>query len=161
MSTLLRLRSPAWSLIVPLLAAACSLDTTQNTPPETPLEEQVWGSSLNLDLSTMTKLSSGVYIRDTEVGTGASVSGIPVVRFYYTGYLASGVVFDSNVGDPQPLEYGLSELIAGFNSGLQGMQVGGRRRLVIPSSLAYGASSQGVIPPNANLVFDIHLVGVL
>jgi FKBP-type peptidyl-prolyl cis-trans isomerase len=83
------------------------------------------------------------------------------VRFYYTGYLASGVVFDSNVGEPQPLEYGLGELIAGFNSGLQGMQVGGRRRLVIPSALAYGPASQGVIPPNANLVFDVHLVGVL
>ncbi len=89
------------------------------------------------------------------------MSGAPTVRFYYSGYLASGVQFDSNVGQPQPLEYARAELIPGFTSGLQGMQVGGKRRLIVPSALAYGTTGQGVIPPNANLVFDIELVGVI
>jgi FKBP-type peptidyl-prolyl cis-trans isomerase len=141
-------------------ANACSLESDDDTPPVIPLELQQWGSSLNIDLASMTKLESGVYFKDTVVGTGATVTGSPTVRFFYTGYLASGLVFDTNVGAALPLMYPLGELIPGFSTGLQGMQVGGKRRLIIPSALGYGAGSQGVIPPNANLVFDIELVGV-
>jgi FKBP-type peptidyl-prolyl cis-trans isomerase len=142
-------------------ANGCSLDTDDDVPPVIPLELQQWGSSLNIDLASMTKLESGVYFKDTVVGTGTTVTGTPTVRFFYTGFLASGLVFDSNVGAAQPLQYPLAELIPGFSTGLQGMKVGGKRRLVIPSALGYGAGAQGVIPPNANLVFDIELVGIV
>lgn len=160
MMPFLRLRVP---VILALAASigACSLDVNENIPPVVSLEEQQWAPGLNIDLATMTKLASGVYIKDNVIGTGEAVSGAPTVRFYYSGYLASGVQFDSNVGQPQPLEYALAELIPGFTSGLQGMQVGGKRRLIIPSALAYGAPGQGPVPPNANLVFDIELVGVI
>ncbi len=143
-----------------ILSSACSLDVDDDIPPVIPLEEQEWGSSLNIDLASMTKLSSGVYIKDIVVGTGATVTGNPTIRFFYTGFLASGFQFESNVGGAE-LQYALGELIVGFNSGLQGMKVGGKRRLVIPSALAYGQGSQGNIPPNANLVFDIELVGIV
>lgn len=156
----LRLRVPA---ILALAASigACSLDVNENVPPSVSVEEQQWAPSLNIDLATMTKLASGVYIKDNVVGTGTAVSGTPTVSFYYSGYLASGVQFDSNVGQATPLQYELSGLILGLNSGLQGMKVGGKRRLIIPAALAYGQTGQGSVPPNANLVFDIELVGVV
>lgn len=160
MMSIFRLRIPA-VLALAASIGACSLDVNENVPPAVSVEEQQWAAGLNIDLATMTKLASGVYIKDNVIGTGEAVSGTPTIRFYYSGYLASGVQFDSNVGQPQPLEYALAELIPGFNSGLQGMQVGGKRRLIVPSALAYGTTGQGVIPPNANLVFDIELVGVI
>lgn len=143
-----------------VFGSACSLDVDDDIPPVIPLEEQEWGSSLNIDLASMTRLSSGVYVKDIVVGTGATVTGNPTIRFFYTGFLASGFQFESNVGGVE-LQYPLGDLITGFSSGLQGMQVGGKRRLVIPSALAYGQGSQGNIPPNANLVFDIELVGII
>jgi FKBP-type peptidyl-prolyl cis-trans isomerase FkpA len=161
MNSTLRLPRVIATLAITCIAGACSLDATENVPPVISLEEQQWGSSLGIDLTSMTKLASGVYIKDNVLGTGDAVSGSPTIRFYYSGYFASGVQFDSNVGQPAPLEYALSELIPGFLSGLQGMQVGGRRRLVIPSALGYGPAGQGLVPPNANLVFDIELVGVI
>lgn len=156
----LRLRIPVVFALAASVAG-CSLETTANIPPAVSVEEQQWAPGLNIDLATMTKLASGVYIKDNVIGTGEAVSGNPTVRFYYSGYLASGAQFDSNVGQQQPLEYELARLIVGFTSGLQGMQVGGKRRLIIPSALAYGAVGQGPVPPNANLVFDIELVGII
>jgi len=161
MNSTLRLPRVLAALAFASLAGACSLDVNESVPPVIPLEEQQWGSSLGIDLASMTRLASGVYIKDNVIGTGDVVSGSPTIQFYYSGYLASGVQFDSNAGQPVPLEYGLSELIPGLLSGLQGMQVDGRRRLIIPSALGYGPAGQGAVPPNANLVFDIELVGVI
>jgi peptidylprolyl isomerase len=104
-------------------------------------------------------LSSGVYIKDLQVGTGAAVVSTSTIQAFYTGWLANGTVFDSNVGS-NVLIYPLANLIDGWKSGLLGLKVGGKRRLVIPSSLAYGASGSGPIPPYANLVFDVQLTGV-
>lgn len=161
MISTLRLSRVLGALLFVSVAAGCSLGENADVPPVISLEEQQWGSSLGINLATMTKLASGVYIKDNVVGTGAAVSGAPTVQFYYSGYLASGVQFDSNVGQATPLQYELARLIPGFLPGLQGMQVGGKRRLVIPSSLGYGPAGQDVIPPNANLVFDVELVGVI
>jgi FKBP-type peptidyl-prolyl cis-trans isomerase len=148
-------------LLATVLLAACSPnDSSAPVQPETSLETQVWASSLNINLSAMTKLASGVYIADQVVGTGATLTGSPTIRAYYTGWLANGTRFDGNVGNANPLVYPLSSLIPGWQSGLQGMKVGGKRRLVIPSSLGYGTVGQGPIPPNANLVFDMELVGL-
>ena len=106
----------------------------------------------------MTKLASGVYIKDLIVGNGSTPVGPSSnISVLYTGYLASGVVFTSNVGG-SPQAFLLSGLIAGWKSGLPGVVAGGKRRLVIPSALAYGPSGYGPIPPYANLVFDIEVV---
>lgn len=149
------------ALVAAVFLAACSPnDSTAPVQPETTLESQVWASSLNINLSAMTKLASGVYILDQVVGAGATLTGSPSVRVYYTGWLANGTRFDGNVGNASPLTFNLGGLIPGWQSGMQGMKVGGKRRLVIPSSQGYGTVANGPIPANSNLVFDIELVGL-
>jgi FKBP-type peptidyl-prolyl cis-trans isomerase FkpA len=135
--------------------AGCGDSTTE--PKEISLENQTWGSSLGINLSAMTKLASGVYIKDLVVGAGT----VPVgpsshILVIYTGYYASGVIFATNVGGA-PTPFDMPGLIAGWQSGLLGVVAGGKRRLVIPSALAYGAAGNGPIPPYANLVFDVEV----
>lgn len=149
------------NLLAAVLLAACSPnDSSAPVQPETSLETQVWASSLNINLSAMTKLASGVYILDQVVGTGTTLTGSPTVRVYYNGFLANGTKFDGNVGNASPLSFSLGGLIPGWQVGMQGMKVGGKRRLVIPSVLGYGTVANGPIPANSNLVFDIELVGI-
>jgi FKBP-type peptidyl-prolyl cis-trans isomerase FkpA len=150
------------------LAFACNPnDSTEPLPSaEIPLETQVWSASLNINLGSMTKLTSGIYVSDQVVGTGTTLTGTPTIRVYYNGYLANGSRFDGNVGATNPATFGLAGLIEGWKVGLQGMKVGGKRRLVIPSSLGYRSTAQRdgagrvIIPANSNLVFDIELVGI-
>ena len=97
---------------------------------------------------------------DLTVGSGASVNPGAKVTIHYTGGLASdGTIFDSSQrsDDSQPVTFPLDMLIAGWQQGIPGMKIGGKRRLYIPSELGYGASGAGSIPPNADLVFDIEL----
>lgn len=146
-----------------LLAGASCLpnnSTDVEIPDPIDITQQTWGSSLNIALAAFTKLPSGVYVLDTQVGTGPTLSGLPTVRVYYTGYLANGSRFDGNVGAASPAVFSLAQLIQGWQVGMQGMKVGGRRRLLIPPGLGYGSSGSGPIPPNANLVFDIELNGI-
>ena len=135
--------------------------TSSDVPDPIAIDAQTWASSLGINLASFTRLGSGVYYLDTQVGTGATLTGTPTIRFFYTGYLANGTRFDTNVGAASPAQYSLAELIPGWNSGLQGMKVGGKRRLLIPSALGYGPTGSGPIPPNANLVFDVELFGIL
>ena len=144
-----------------LLGGCLPNDTADVTMPDpSALEQQTWGATLNISLASFTKLPSGVYMQDTQVGTGNTLSGLQTVRVYYTGYLANGTRFDGNVGAASPAVFPLANLIQGWQVGMQGMKVGGRRRLLIPSSLGYGSAGVGPIPPNANLVFDIELNGI-
>lgn len=117
---------------------------------------------LEVDLSAMEQTTSGLYRRDVTPGTGATAEAGDMVAVHYTGWLPDGTEFDSSRGGP-PFEFGLGqgEVIPGWDEGVQGMQVGGVRRLVIPPDLAYGArGAGGVIPPNATLVFEVELLGV-
>jgi FKBP-type peptidyl-prolyl cis-trans isomerase len=103
-----------------------------------------------------------VKIEDTQVGTGAEAAPGKTVSVYYTGKLEDGKVFDSNVGkDPLPFTVGAGQMIPGFDQGVQGMKVGGKRTITIPPSLGYGAQGAGgVIPPNATLIFEVELADV-
>lgn len=153
--------SLARSVLAALCLAACSPnDSSAPVQPVTSLESQVWASSLNINLAAMTRLPSGVYILDSVVGGGAALAGTPQVRVYYNGFLANGSRFDGNVGTGTPASFPLGGLIPGWKVGMQGMKVGGKRRLVIPSSQGYGTVANGPIPANSNLVFDIELVGI-
>jgi FKBP-type peptidyl-prolyl cis-trans isomerase FkpA len=143
------------------LTLGCNPDGSTAVGPEVPIEQQVWGSNLGVNLAAMTKLPSGVYIQDLTVGTGAAVSGTDgTVAVFYTGYLASGLLFTNKARPDAADVYPLAQFIDGWRLGLQGMKVGGIRRLIIPASLAYGIQGSGPIPPNANLVFDVELVGI-
>lgn len=110
-----------------------------------------------------TKTPSGLEYWDVKEGTGRTADKGMTVKVHYTGWLAdSGKKFDSSVDRGEPFEFQLGgPVIKGWNEGVQGMKVGGKRRLRIPPDLGYGArGAGGVIPPNATLIFDVELLGV-
>ena len=119
-----------------------------------------YASSLNVRIADMTKTASGLYYQDVAVGTGAVAAAGDSIGVQYSGWLTNGSLFDTsrNSGVPIRFRLGRGRVIAGWDEGLAGMRVGGRRRLVIPSSLGYGPEGYGSIPGNAVMVFDVELV---
>jgi FKBP-type peptidyl-prolyl cis-trans isomerase FkpA len=106
---------------------------------------------------------SGLKFEDMNVGTGDLAMPGNQVSVHYTGWLLEGEKFDSSVDRNQPFEFTLGKgmVIPGWDEGVAGMKVGGKRRLTIPPQLGYGAQGAGgVIPPNATLVFDVELLAV-
>ncbi len=100
-------------------------------------------------------------IVDVVPGTGDEVKAGDTITAHYTGALAAtGTIFQSSLDTGQPFTSPLSGLIAGWQEGIPGMKVGGTRRLIIPSTLGYGAQSQVGIPANSDLVFDIQLLSI-
>jgi FKBP-type peptidyl-prolyl cis-trans isomerase len=110
-----------------------------------------------------TKTASGLEYWDIKVGTGAVAQTGQHVKVDYTGWLTNGKKFDSSVGTGKPFDFmlGASQVIKGWDEGVVGMKVGGKRQLRIPPDLAYGSAGYpGAIPPNATLIFDVQLVDV-
>lgn len=123
-------------------------------------EELTYAASLGVDLTLMTRSTTGLYYRDLLVGNGEAPSSENRVWVNYTGWLVDGSMFDQN-RDGRPLVTRLDHLIPGFREGLEGMRTGGRRLLVIRPELAYGKESPAPqIPSNATLVFDVQLVRI-
>jgi FKBP-type peptidyl-prolyl cis-trans isomerase FkpA len=111
--------------------------------------------------SDATQSASGLVIEDLVVGSGAQVQNGDTVSVNYTGWLEDGTKFDSSYDRNQSFEFklGTKAVIAGWDQGIAGMQVGGKRKLTIPPELAYGSQGiPGVIPPNATLVFEVELL---
>ena len=109
-----------------------------------------------------TKTPSGLQYWDIKVGTGQEAKKGDHVQVHYTGWLTSGKKFDSSVGG-KPFEFriGNGDDIKGWEEGVSGMKIGGKRQLKIPPDLAYGKDGYpGAIPPNATLIFDIQLIGI-
>jgi FKBP-type peptidyl-prolyl cis-trans isomerase FkpA len=110
-----------------------------------------------------TTTATGLVIEELTVGTGEAAAAGRSVTVHYTGWLTDGTKFDSSKdrGDPFVFPLGARHVIAGWDEGVQGMRVGGVRKLTIPAALGYGArGAGGVIPPNATLVFEVELLGV-
>lgn len=122
-----------------------------------------YAPSLGVDLAAMERHPSGLYTQDTETGTGDEAVSGKLVQVHYTGWLTDGSMFDTSRGGSRPFSFTLGEggVIKGWDEGVAGMRVGGKRRLVIPSDLGYGGDgAPPVIPPDAVLVFDVELMGV-
>jgi FKBP-type peptidyl-prolyl cis-trans isomerase len=115
----------------------------------------------------MTELADGLKYTDTTVGTGAEATPGHKVSVHYTGWLyqndKKGAQFDSSVDRGQPFSFtlGAQQVIRGWDEGVAGMKIGGKRTLIIPPALGYGArGAGGVIPPGATLIFDVELLKV-
>ncbi len=149
-------RTLAFALVLGLGIAACG-DSTD------PLTNDDFAPGLGVDLAAMTKTTSGLYYQDLQVGDGTEAVAGTAATVHYEGFLANGTKFDSSRDRDEPFTFGVGagSVIAGFDEGVRGMQVGGMRKLVLPPELAYGEQGAGtVIPPNATLVFDVELLAV-
>jgi FKBP-type peptidyl-prolyl cis-trans isomerase FkpA len=148
-------------LIVLLLAGplACGgrADRDKNT------ESAGFSAALEVDTTALTKTPSGLRYQDVTRGEGTEATADRTVSVHYTGWLPNGEKFDSSRDRNQPFAFtlGAGQVIAGWDEGVAGMKVGGRRKLVIPADLGYGtAGAPPAIPPGATLVFDVELLDV-
>lgn len=160
----MKLRFRVASMVVVVLAAACggggSGASDGPLPPSDPAM-LTYADELEIDLSEFEKTASGLYIQDVVVGTGARANRTSRVWIMYVGFLPDGTVFDGQLqGDPFHFRLGGSEVIRGWNEGVRGMRVGGRRRLIVRPGLGYGSRGRGDVPPGATMIFDVQLVDV-
>jgi peptidylprolyl isomerase len=140
-------------VLVTLAVPACKDDVPDITTT-------TFAASLGVDLATFTRSATGLYYRDVTVGTGALVASGQLVGMHYVGALPNGTQFDANVAPATAFSFrlGTGAVIPGFDEGVSGVHVGGRRILLIPPSLGYGDKAVGSIPKNSILWFDITVV---
>ena len=114
-------------------------------------------------MSSAVTTDSGLVIEETSAGSGDEAQAGQHVTVHYTGWLTDGTKFDSSKDRDEPFDFplGARHVIAGWDEGVQGMKVGGKRKLTIPPNLGYGSrGAGGVIPPNATLVFEVELLAI-
>lgn len=111
---------------------------------------------------TMITMSSGLQIQDLKVGGGQEAKSGDTVTVNYLGTLENGTKFDSSYDRNQPFttQIGVGTVIKGWDEGIPGMKIGGKRKLIIPAELGYGANAAGTIPPNSVLIFEVELLGI-
>lgn len=122
------------------------------------------GNQNSSSQSAAQTLEGGVQIQDAVLGNGSEAKSGDTIAVNYTGYLENGQKFDSSYDRNKPFifQLGAGQVIQGWDIGVAGMKEGGKRRIFIPSNLAYGeqGAGNGAIPPNANLVFDVELLSI-
>lgn len=132
-----------------------------------PAEEEVAGNTIQLATTTMPREdATELSVTDIVVGSGTAAAAGDAITVNYVGALTNGTIFDASANHPESANgytfpLGAGQVIAGWDQGLVGMKVGGKRRLVIPPALAYGDRAIGeIIPANSTLVFEVELVNV-
>jgi FKBP-type peptidyl-prolyl cis-trans isomerase len=141
-----------WMTILSILLAVSVAGAGQTTKPGGAMDE------------TVVTTPSGLRYVDLVVGTGPEAVAGKTVVVHYTGWLTNGTKFDSSVDRGQPFSFplGAGRVIKGWDEGVAGMKVGGKRKLMIPPQLGYGARGAGsVIPPNAELIFEVQLLEIV
>ena len=106
-------------------------------------------------------MNGELIIEDIIVGQGAEAVKYSIVTVNYTGWLEDGTKFDSSLNpgrEPLRFTLGAGQMIQGFDQGILGMKVGGKRKLTIPPNLGYGSQDKGIIPPNSTLIFELDLL---
>ncbi len=117
--------------------------------------------SLDIDLSKFTKTANGLYYRDLVTGSGTRADSGKALSVHYTGYLPDGTMFEtSTTAAPIGFTLGIGQVVQGWDQGIPGMKVGGKRQLVIPSALGYGDAGSGKIPGGAVMIFTVELMSV-
>jgi FKBP-type peptidyl-prolyl cis-trans isomerase FkpA len=144
-------------ILLPALGG-CDLNDFRSVPI---VSGNDFASELNVNLDDMHETPSGLRYQDLQIGSGAEAKAGQAVAVHYTGWLTDGREFDSSAGgEPLTFPLGRGAVIAGWEEGVAGMRVGGKRKLVIPPNLGYGAQRNGPIPANSTLVFDVELIDV-
>lgn len=115
--------------------------------------------ALGVDVDSLRPIGRGVFVRDMQLGNGDRVGEGDLVSVHYVGMLLDGTRFAASDRTPFTFRLGEGQVIPGWEDGVSGMRVGGRRQLVIPAFLAYGKEGKGRIPPDTPLIFDVTLVG--
>ncbi|HEX6051957.1 MAG TPA: FKBP-type peptidyl-prolyl cis-trans isomerase [Gemmatimonadaceae bacterium] len=132
----------------------------QRRAAEVSLDTVLFAPSLEVDLAASKRIDRSLYARDLIVGSGRWANRGDQITVRYAGALADGRAFTAPAEPPATFKLGAGTVIAGWERGLTGMRVGGRRQLVIAPDLGYGGEQSGVIPPNSVLVFEIELLSV-
>ena len=138
---------------------------TETPQPETPtpviINQQNQASS-DANMGNLITTADGLQMEDLIVGTGQEAKSGDTVTVNYLGTLENGTKFDSSYDRNQPFttQIGVGQVIKGWDEGIVGMKVGGKRKLIIPPSLGYGSQDMGSIPPNSTLIFEVELLQV-
>ncbi len=143
-----------------LAAAGAALATGETSTPAAPAAPTAAAPAAQ---ETTVTTASGLKYEDLQIGDGAEAKTGDRVQVHYTGWLENGTKFDSSVDRGRPFEFplGAGRVIRGWDEGVAGMKVGGKRKLVIPASLGYGdRGAGGVIPPGATLIFEVELLKI-
>ena len=160
-------RTLSLAIVLGLLAAGCNETSQQSGSASSQSTSTSTGATSTPapagEGGRMHKLASGLQYEDLVVGSGKMAEPGMNVAMLYTGWLTDGTKFDGNVDSGKPLRFqlGSGTVIQGWEEGIKGMRIGGKRKLTIPPDLGYGARGYpGVIPPNATLLFEVELVDV-
>lgn len=148
------------TLIISLVALGIFVYFIFGLYPQSPAAETPNSQSLEKTTPTSTEK---ITIEDLTPGEGPEVKSGDTVRIHYTGTLVNGTKFDSSYdhgSEPFETQIGVGRVIKGWDEGVVGMKVGGKRKLIIPPSLGYGAQDMGTIPPNSTLIFELELVEI-
>ncbi len=147
---------------VAVLALSISGCTKKETAPTEQAVTQEQTAAPQTSASPAAAETTTLKSEDLKAGTGAEAVAGKTVSVHYTGWLTNGQKFDSSLDRGQPFEFklGAGQVIPGWDQGVQGMKVGGKRKLTIPPAMGYGERGAGPIPPNSTLVFEVELLGV-
>jgi FKBP-type peptidyl-prolyl cis-trans isomerase len=136
-----------------------------NTPPPTTAAGKPGETAAGkfelfpLDGAGWKDIGEGLKVWDVKEGSGDPCPATARVNVHYSGWLTTGKKFDSSLDRGKPIEFPLDGVIAGWTKGIPGMKIGGTRRLYIPWAMAYGANGRGDIPPKADLIFEVEMLG--
>lgn len=156
-----RVLGSAVTLATAFAMAGCTGSDDFFIPDPISVEETEFAPELGVDLDAMIRTSQGLYYLDLEVGEGDIVQSGDYVTVHFSGWVSDGTLFETTEGGgPETYWIGTGDVIPGWDIGVPGMRVGGKRKLVVPYFLGFGSLSDEIIPPYANLVFDIEVVGL-